>query len=389
MATLLRIPITIASGNCYTAYLLVGSQATPVNVLLDTGSSMTAVNVDQYNPGTDLPAATTTNWLQSGSFQGAARFIAALVQAPLGLQGDAGTVTVPNGNLGVVYKILPSLFGNADGILGLGYQALNAVTVMPGNTWDSQYTPAQLVQGHADGTKPPYVDQLVAARDVANKFAFAVRRSVVSAAADAASSGINTGVFVLGGGEECDDLYTGAFTSVAVVNESYYSTNLVAVQVGNRQPVPVPPPPAGSLAASNSFLDSGASGLRLDPALYNQVIEQFNAVNPAFGPALQGASRDQTQINLGAWPTLGFVLEGPGGARETLQVAAKDYWQFDGYGPGTATAELFSGGAPHPGQSILGLPMFAGKYVVFDRTGGPGRGVVKFATLAEAAPLVA
>jgi formylglycine-generating enzyme required for sulfatase activity len=56
--TLIRLPITIATGNCFTLNLLVGSQATPVNVLLDTGSSMTAVNIDAYDPGTD-PAAVT------------------------------------------------------------------------------------------------------------------------------------------------------------------------------------------------------------------------------------------------------------------------------------------------------------------------------------------
>jgi hypothetical protein len=72
-------------------------------------------------------------------------------------------------------------------------------------------------------------------------------------------------------------------------------------------------------------------------------------------------------------------------------VQPQDYWQFDGYGAGTATAGLTSGGAPFPGQSILGLPIFAGRYVVFDRTGGTGRSVIKFANQppASPAPLVA
>ena len=59
MADLLRIPITNAlTGNCFTLKLSVGSGAVPVNVLLDTGSSMTAVNVDLYDPGSDRAATT-------------------------------------------------------------------------------------------------------------------------------------------------------------------------------------------------------------------------------------------------------------------------------------------------------------------------------------------
>ena len=53
----------------------------------------------------------------------------------------------------------------------------------------------------------------------------------------------------------------------------------------------------------------------LDPPLYQQVIALFNAVDPAFGAALQAGSHDQTQLDLAAWPTLGFVLQAAGGAR--------------------------------------------------------------------------
>jgi hypothetical protein len=121
--------------------------------------------------------------------------------------------------------------------------------------------------------------------------------------------------------------------------------------------------------------------------LYRNVIEVFNAINPAFGLALQAAGQDQTQLNLAAWPPLRFVLEGANGAVVSLVVEPEHYWQFDSNRPGIATTGLFSGGAPYPGQSILGLPLFAGHYVVFDRTGG----VVKFAAqrVPNPAPLVA
>jgi hypothetical protein len=391
MANLVRFPITNAvTGNCFTLKLSVGNPAVPINVLLDTGSSMTAVNADPYDPGSDH-AATTSQLLQNGSFQ-AGTFLAAVVRTRVGLLTDDTTtaVTVPAANLGVVYKIKPFLFGNADGILGLAYSALNPATAMPGNTWDNRYTRAQLGLGRSAGDLSPYVDQLVAAGLVANQFAFAIRRSIASQAADGAAADLlNAGVFVLGGGEECTDLYTGKFVSVAVVHEAYYNTNLVAVQVGNRT-IQVAPTAKGDPAVSNSFIDSGNSGLMLDPGLYRQVIALFNAVDPAFGPALQAGSRDQTQLDLAAWPPLRFVLQGEGGAQVTLTVEPKDYWQFDGYGAGTATAGLINGGAPHPGQSILGLPLLAGHYVVFDRTAGAGKTVIKFAEPREpnAAPLV-
>jgi hypothetical protein len=251
---------------------------------------------------------------------------------------------------------------------------------MPGNTWDNQYTPAQLGVGQSAGTILPFIDQLVASGEVVDKFAFAVQRSIASQAADeVAAATMNTGVFVIGDGEECTDLYVGDFVSVSVVREAYYNTSLVAVEVGN-QAIQVPPVPEGSQAVSNSFLDSGSSGLMLDPSLYQGVISLFNAINPAFGRALQTTGQDQTQLDLAVWPTLRFVLLGTGGAQVSLAVAPKDYWQFDSYGAGTATTRLISGGAPYPGQSILGLPLFAGHYVVFDRTGGPGKNVIKFAT---------
>jgi hypothetical protein len=392
MADLVRIPITnTVTGNAFTLKLSVGTPAVPVNVLLDTGSSMTAVNLDPYDPGADR-VATTSQLLLNGSFQDGT-FLAAMVRTQVGLLTDEANVAVavPDANLGVVYNIKPFLFGNADGILGLGYAALNPAHTMPGNTWDNRYSPAQLAQGLPAGTIPPYVDQLVAAGQVTNMFAFAIRRSIASKDADSAAADLlNAGVFVLGGGEECTDLYTGEFTSVAVVHEAYYNTNLLAFQVGGRT-IQVAPTPAGDAALSNSFIDSGNSGLMLDPGLYQQVIGLFNAVDPAFGAALQALSFDQTKLDLAAWPTLGLVLQGVGGASVTLTVEPKDYWQFDGYGAGTATAGLINGGAPHPGQSILGLPLLAGHYVVFDRTGGAGNSVIKFAAprVADTAPLVA
>jgi hypothetical protein len=387
MTDLARLPITIASASCFGLTLSVGDPAVPVNVLLDTGSSMLAVNADPYDRETDK-AASNSRLLQKGSF-GGVDFLAAVVRTQVGVPADGTTAAMmlPVANLGVVYDVKPFVFGNGDGILGLAYPPLNQARLMPADTWESGYTPTQLQElGQPADNLPPYVDQFAAAGLVIDKFSFAVGRSVASVV----DTSLNSGVFVLGGGEECADLYTGAFDSVAVVHEAYYHTNLIAVRVGGR-PIEVEPTSAGDPAVSNSFIDSGSGGLMLDPVLYQKVIEQFNAVSPTFGQMLQARAHDQAELDLADWPTIELVLQGIGGIAVTLGVAPKDYWQFDGSVAGTAVACLISGGAPKPGQSILGLPLFAGRYVVFDRSGGAGKSVIKFATWRApgAAPLVA
>ncbi|HET6306636.1 MAG TPA: pepsin-like aspartic protease [Rhodopila sp.] len=391
MADPVRFPISNAvTGNCFTLALSVGSQAVPMNVLLDTGSSMTVVYADPYDPGSDTMAA-TTRLMQSGSFGDSGRFVAGLVRTRVALPTENRAAILGQANLGVVRGVGPSPFGKVDGILGLAYPALNSAVTMPGDTWANRYTAAQLGQGQPAGDLPTCLDQLVAAGSFNDTFALAVRRSFASQADDgAAAERLNAGVFVLGGGEACTDLYTGDFVSVAVVHEAYYNTNLISVQVGDRT-IQVQPTRAGDAAGSNSFIDSGDPGLTLDSGLYQQVIGLFNAVDPTFGPALQAVVCDQTQLDLARWPTLRFVLQGSGGAPVTLTVEPRDYWQFDGYGAGTARAVLDTGGAPYPGQSILGLPLLAGRYAVFDRGPGGGNSVIKFAAQpdANAAPLVA
>jgi hypothetical protein len=383
MADFERVPIKAAmAGSGYTLVLSVGSQSRQVDAMLDTGSSLTAVMGQLYDPSTD-PAAVTTDLLQSSSFT-AGGFLAAIVQTPVGLMGDDAVlpITLANANLGVVYNRSQSPFGRSNGILGLAYPVLSLANRMPDNSWAKKYTQAEFQAAPSAGPVAPYVDQLVANGQIADKFAFSVQRSFRSQADDQ----LNTGIFVLGGGEECNDLYTGEFASVPIVQESYYSTTLLAVQVGN-QTIEVPPLPAGSTAASNSFIDSGCNYLQFDPDLFNRIVGTFSAAN---GATLRAGQADQTQFRLADWPDIRLVLQGAGGSRITLTVEPKDYWQFDSVAPGTARPVLGTGPVPHPGQSILGLPLFAGHYVVFDRSGGSGNGVVKFAAqpTANTAPLI-
>ncbi len=389
MADPIRIPITNrVTQSQFTLTLSVGSGSTPIDVMLDTGSSMLTVDGDGgnlYDASKD-PAAMATQLLQTAQFA-SGTLVASVVRTPVGLMADGATaITVPNANMAVGYDIRPGLFARADGILGLAYSALDKSYLMPMNTSDTLYPADQVTDERRASDLEPYVDQAVAADLVANTFAFALRRSVMCGAADAAAADrLNTGVFVLGGGEECTDLYTGEFTSVAVVHNDYYNTNLIAVQVGDRT-VNVSPALAGGPVASNSVVDSGNSYLTLDSDLYGQVIGLFNAINPSFGAALESSGGfDQTTLILDTWPTLRFVLQGADGGQVTIRVEPQDYWQFDGNGPGTAISGL-TGGSPHRGRSILGLPLFTGHYVVFDRTAASRQGVIKFADRGEESP---
>jgi hypothetical protein len=293
-------------------------------------------------------------------------------------------MTLQGANLAVTYQMQPGTFGNADGIFGLAYATLDAAWQMPADTWQNRYGADQVSLGKP-ADLDPYFNQLTEAGLVSGKFALAVHRSVMSAALDDPSRDpLNKGIFVLGGGEECNELYTGGFTSVAVMHETFYSANLLEIQVGG-QSVPVTPPAPGARVASNAIVDSGNPSLMLDQGLFDKVVAMFGAVNADLASALRqgspdaGNGCDQRQIDFTKWPPLRLILQGSDGGRASVIVAPQDYWQFDSGLRGTATTVLCGDGGMLGGQSNLGLPIFGGHYVVFDRTASSGHGVIKFA----------
>jgi hypothetical protein len=387
MASVLRIPInnTLMGGD-FTIALAIGGAA-PLNLLLDTGSSMLVVNGALYNPASD-PHASTTQLLQTANFM-SGTFMASVVHASVALSSGPGgtTVTLPNANLAVTYDNRPGTFGQADGILGLAYAALDTAYRMPADTWHNKYTADQLGLGQ-QADLDPAIAQAAAAGLIEEKFAYAVRRAITRQALDDPSADpLNAGLFVLGGGTECTDLYRGPVASVAVVHEQFYNTNLLAIQVGTRS-TPVPPAPPGGRVASNSIIDSGASAITLDQDLYTKVIALFAAENAAFATALENNGPtsngcDQTQLDLTRWPPLRFVFQGSDGAEAIVTVAPEDYWQFDSISRGIASTTLCGDNGMLGGQSNLGLPLFSNHFVVFDRTATSGNNVISFAESLE------
>ena len=390
MAEALRIPITnVFGGSHYTMALTFGADATPLNLLLDTGAGLLVVDGGGYDPSGDSTAK-TTKLLQTAPFE-TGDFLAAVVQTSVGLAGTP--VVLAGANVAVTYQEQPGLFGNADGILGLAYAALDSALRMPADTFLARFPANQLGVGQPAGLEP-FISQMATAGLAPEIFAFVVSRSNTSQALeDPSTDPVNNGLFILGGGPDCTDLYRGAFTNVAVVHQRYYHTNLLAVEVG-AQTITVPPAATGGLVFSNSIIDSGAGSLRLGRGLYMKVIAAFAAVRPGFAALLQSAAAtagqgcDQATLTLGDWPALILVFEGSDGTPARVEIAPQDYWQFDCGRKGRAVAMIAGDNGGMAGQSILGLPLFCNRFVVFDRTAGHGLGVISFADRPEA-PLVA
>lgn len=379
-------PVRMQIGNWlnqsdYTASIEVGANRVPVSVVLDTGSSALGVDGGTYSPDSDATCKTTQ--LAQVVQYGSGGWVGAVVQAEVSLSAD---VTLPGAKIAVTYASQQNVFGQSEGIWGLAYQTLDHAYLMPADTWKSKYDASDIALGR-EADLDPYFEQLESAGLIAGQFAFCVKRSIMRGAIDPPSSDpLNSGTFVVGGGVECADLYTGAFAWAAVTSEKFYNTNLLSVRVANQPAIAAPQPATGSTTVSNSIIDSGTSSLQLDQGLYDQVLNAFGAIDGGFADKLQqynintGNVIDQTQIDLTAWPQVRLTFQGVNGSPAAIVLHPSDYWQFDACQVGMAVAVIAGDGNSLGGQSILGLPLFSSHYVVFDRTAANGRGAVGFAT---------
>jgi Eukaryotic aspartyl protease len=379
-ATTVRIPITnVFMDGDYTGSIQLGSEKTPLNVILDTGSSTLAVDGHRYNVTKDK-SAVKTKIAQEVGYADNSSWIGGVVTTDV-TAGIAGqSVVLPKVDVAVAYHETANMFGKSDGILGLAYTRLNNAYTMPGLTIPPKYTYNQIQAGQVTYLTP-YFTQLEEAGLVANKFAFYTKRSEVSMATkDPASDPLNSGFLILGGGEESTDLYTGKFQVARVVDDLYYNTNLKAVIVGDAAPIPVPPPTKASGNTSNSVVDSGTNGLLIDQTLFEEIAKKFtSAADATLTDAIRAGYVSMSALNLSSWPTITFVLEGALGVDVKLEVTADAYWQTNSPRPGYASASIYGDDGQGKGQSILGLPLMSNYFTVFDRSVEKGLGVVSFA----------
>ena len=403
----IRIPINnVKGGGDYTGEIRIGSQSVTANVILDTGSSTLAVVPRLYQIADDKNV-TFTSYAQLVQY-GTGGWSGPVLETTLSMGSGANQASVKT-YIAIADEQLPHNLGPADGILGLAFNSLNSAYDLTAYLTSQNVNPPvtypwifpvrtsaaalqQVEQFLARMTVidlTPYFTALESAEVTRNIFAFYTLRSTPSmASANPATDPLNNGIFVLGGGLDQADLYTGQPLNVAVLDNLYYNTSLKAVRVGGAAPVNVnalPPSQAKSMG-SNSIVDSGTNSLVLAQDVYQAVVSSLGSLNQNFATLVRDATSNgavpQSSLNLGSWPDIGFVMQGADGSDVTLTCAPSTYWQTDAPQASYATFQINNGG--NFPQSILGLPLFNNYYTVFDRTQNP-YGTISFAPIATPA----
>lgn len=355
------------------AEIRVGADGTPLNVILDTGSSALALDSGKYTP--DLAHGDqSTHLAQTDSYGDGSTWTGAVIKTTVSIGAGSAPVTLPGANAAIAYAASADMFRGADGILGLAYAPLDDAFAMPDDTWAHQYTAAE-VRGGQGQQLTPYLTQLEQGGVTADKLSFFTRRSFIHEGGGGASDPLNQGWMIVGGGEESTDLYTGGFQVVKVLSDAWYCTNLKAIVVGSAAPV-VGRTQGPRGMPSNSIIDSGTNSLNLGPQMLAAVLSRFSAPQRTLlAKSIHGQPVATADLDLAQWPTLTVILEGDAGD-VSLQVPPANYWQLDVGQVGQAMAAITSGQA---GLAILGLPLMNGYFTIFDGEADGGRGVVKFA----------
>jgi hypothetical protein len=413
-AKTLRIPITnVFDGTDYSAQILIGSQQVAANVILDTGSSTLAVVPSVYQAAQDTDMKPTS--LAQQVLYGTGAWIGPIVNTRLALGDPAGdTVTLQSAPIAVTMVQAKDNFTGVDGIMGLAYLSLNKAYDLQSylahhkinppvtfpwpfpsanfaNSW-KQFSELTKTPGVASTSVAPYFMEMETQGLTLNKFAFYTLRSWVRYATAnktaIASDPLNNGFFILGGGEEQTDLYSGDFVNVDVLHDIYYNTNLISIQVDGCPPVNAKPlQPEYKGAGSNCIVDTGTNPLVLSNDVFRAVIQSLEKVNPKFINLIQQAQQNgisSSLLDLAEWPGISFILTGDTGQPVKLTCAPQTYWQEDFPAPGQAVFQIAPAGSKDPvNQSILGLPLMNNYYTVFDRSLGAGNGIIRFAPIKQ------
>jgi len=408
----LRIPITnVFDGNDYSAQILIGSNKVPANVILDTGSSTLAVVPSVYDAAKD-PAMTPTTLAQQVQY-GTGAWLGPVVNTSLQIgDPDGDTVTLPSAPIAITVVQSQDDFTGVDGIMGLAYLSLNSAYDMKGyltaqkikppvtypwpfpssnlaQSW-KQFTQLTNGAGVSQTSIDPYFDDLESKGLTMNKFAFYTLRSWVRMATTNQTAisldPWNNGFFILGGGEEQTDLYTGSFVNVDVTDDVYYNTNLISIQVDGCPVVAAKPlQPEYKGAGSNCIVDTGTNPLVLSNDVFQAIMQSLEKLNPQFVNIIRHAQSDgisSSMLNLAKWPGISFTLTGDTGSPVKLTCSPQTYWQEDYPQPGYSVFQIEAAGTKNPvNQSILGLPLMNNYFTVFDRSQGAGNGIIRFAPI--------
>ncbi len=411
MTRALHLPITLAyAKGAYTVRLALGSERRAGNFVLDTGSSSLVVLPHVYEPTEDTTRVTTS--LAQEVRYGVGQWAGPVFNAQVHFEGlavtaDAPSVSLPSASFSMVQARAQDLL-DADGLFGLAYSGLNPARdvrgylsergIEPPLTWPWPFDQEDenladfedLLERQPRVTLTPLFTALADAGRIDNRFALLVRRPLVHVEEDGigidmlAADPRNQGVLVLGGSERHEEdnghrLHEGGFADVELVDDLYYNVKLLALQVGDgpRIAAPALDPKYAHRAASNAIVDTGCSFVILEASLYQAALAEFarhDARLPAVVERFQQAFAQQKQgianaeVDALDWPPLHFFLQAPGGGETRLTCAPEQYWPRNAMRAGQAYFLLMNQLPRWPNQSILGLPLLAERYCVFDRS---------------------
>ena len=406
-----NVDYNLPDGAVYTAPIALGSQAYPANVLLDTGSSTFAIYSKEgfYDPGTDKDAVTSDIAL-TPFFSETQFYFAAAIQTSIEFQGtwqgQPGKQQFNNFYTAAAYYSCGMQWGTGkgQGIMGLAYPGnasfeLNTAYKMKENTWENRpkiektltlqqarKIGIEIESGIVTNLETP-VEQMMH-EGCPGKFAFYTLRSTIredGGYSTPADDPQNQGWFVLGGGEECADLYTGDFSTVYITQDTHYTVTLIGVDVAaSDSKTPISPANKDNAKPSDYAVDTGTSFLGFQPDLVNELKSLltpyvgvkktamlFNNLKPV--PA--------SEVAIEEWPDIILYVVGDGNPNglTPLRMKPQTYWQLNG---NMAAPRIIEDG------SILGLPLLNNYFTIFEpmvknTVTEDARGVIKFAKIKQ------
>jgi hypothetical protein len=391
----LPINISLAIG-AYTTKLWIGSEQVAVDVLIDTGSSTLAINLDKYDPNKDQTLK-NTSYAQSVVY-GLGGWAGPVIHSQVELD-HSQRLLLHDAPIAITANGQAHNFQQADGIWGLAYHHLN-------KAYDVSSQLNQL-KPPLDTTHPwPFAAQVTASSVAAfkkylrqfpehditplfsafeqnnitpNQFALSTHRSIVyvpqadMSAEQVAAEPLNQGQFIIGAKvTEAPKLTT------KVVHDAYYNTELLNCQVAGFAPCQAPPLQSEKLHSffSNAIIDSGCSFVILQQILYNYVMDclrQIDAEFPTCIEASQSAFKanqnyHNNALDLSQWPELKLTFAGVDDESVTLSIPPNCYWQQHARAPDNWMFMLMNQLPQWPDQTICGLPLFNNHTCVFDRS---------------------
>jgi len=420
----LKLPITnvYAKGD-YCVTFHIGSENTPVNLILDSGSSTLVIKEDTYQAAKDNNLVATA--IAQEVNYGIGGWNGPVVHSNIAIAAhNEESIELKNATFALVSnKEQFATFGKADGFVGLAYHHLNKGFNLKDYLIEQNLAPAHTFPWPFDNDKEPNSNNLTSFKhflwqypehDItpyftdltlhnlsANKFSFYSKRSAIHMSEQRSTATkpeilkqdpLNQGWLILGGGEEQTDLYKGEFSQIKVEHDVYYNVELVSVQVGDKAPISAAPLHQDHVKSylTNAIIDTGAGVVVLTAEIYQQMIKDLVANNPKFETLLspfkdiayQEVGVDIDQLNFEQWPDITFTFVGDihNNVKQPVQLTCtpQTYWQLNTPCFGKACFRFLSQLPKWPNQSIIGLPLLNNYYVIFDRSIDK-TGLIKFA----------